>query len=113
MAITLLTAEVPERGTQILTCQFVDEDNTTVVPGTVQTSLTDGSGNVVNSHDEDSATCATTITVVYSGNDHDLTVDSDQNRIFLIQWTYTSTAGSNLPASAQRRYYIADQVKAN
>ena len=113
MAITLLSAEIPERGTQVLSCQFVDDNSVTVVPLTCQTSLTDASGTVVNSHDEDSATCATTITVVYSGDDHDLTVNDDQERIFLVQWTYTSTAGSALPASAQRRWLISDQVKAN
>lgn len=114
MAITELTPEVPERGTQILTLQFEDENDVTVVPNTVQTSLTDGAGNIVNSHDGDSQTPATTLTVVYSGDDHDLTVNADQERVFLVYWEYNSaTAGSNLPASAQRKYYITNQVKAN
>ena len=112
MAITTLTDEVPEGGTQILTCQFVDEDGNTVTPNTVQTSLTDASGTVVNSRDAESQTPATTITVVYSGNDHDLTVNADPERIFLVSFEYDSSSGSDLPASAQRRYYIANQIKA-
>ena len=113
MAITTLTDEVPERGTQILTVAFKDEDGTATTASSIVTSLTDGSGTVVNSHDEDVRTAGTTITTVYSGDDHDLTINDDPERIYLVEWVYTSDAGTGLPGSAQRRYYISNQVKAN
>ena len=113
MAITTLTNEVPERGTQILTISFLDEDDAATTASSIITSLTDGDGHVVNSHDEDTQTAGTTLTVVYSGDDHDLSINSDPERIFLVEWVYTSDAGSALPGSAQRRYYVSNQVKAN
>ena len=114
MAITTLTDEVPERGTQILTVAFLDEDGAATTASTIVTSLTDGTGTVVNSHTADARTAGTTITTVYTADDHDLTTNKgDSERIYLVRWVYTSDAGTALPGAAQRRYYISNQVKAN
>jgi len=90
-----------EKGTIVITCAFTDEDGDPVVPTTIKWTLTDGAGDVINEREQVSVLVpAATTYIVLSGDDLELeATDTSQyvNRYFLIEATYTSTYGTNLP----------------
>jgi len=66
---TTLTEIAQEKSTYIVTLNFQDEDGNAVVPASISWSLTDDSNNIMNSLSSQSETPASTIYVVLSGDD--------------------------------------------
>lgn len=66
---TTLTEIAQEKSTYLITFNFLDEDGDPVVPATATWSLTDDSGNIMNSLENEALTPASTITVALSGDD--------------------------------------------
>lgn len=92
---TLTTAV--EKSTYVVDLSFTDEDGTAVVPDTITWSIRDNAGNIVNSRDAVSATPASTVTIVLSGDDLAYDAYTKTARTLTIEATYTSTAGAGLP----------------
>lgn len=100
----VLTDRATERGTFIVTVSFEDEDGTELIPDSLTYTLTDGSGNVVNSKEDEVLTPAASVDILLSGLDLDITNTSV--RVVTVEGTYTSDAGAGLPLTDQVTFHI-------
>lgn len=104
-----LTVMPAEEGTAKATVTFTDETGASVTPSAVTWTLTDISGNVINSRQDVSVTPGASVSFAIYGDD--LAVSgNDVRRLLLVEWTYSSSLGSNLPGKAQASFSIADLV---
>ena len=108
----VLASLAPEQGTYIVQVTCLDENNAPVVPNAgLNWTLTDAKGTVVNSRSGVVLTPASTFNIVLSGED--LAMGGSyfkRARKLLVQGTYDSTLGSNLPFSAEMTFNIANFV---
>lgn len=99
-----------EDATVFFVCSFTDEDGNAETPGTAVWSLTDENGTVINSRDQVSiSSLDTTVTVTASGNDLQILSGETAdyvNRLFLLEWTYDSDHGNNLPGKEVASFCI-------
>lgn len=112
MSITTLPIHAPEKGTYVVTAAFTDETGAAVVPNAGLTwTLTDMQGVVVNSRSAVSIASASSINIVLTGSDLELSDTYLGNlRAVVIQGTYNSSLGSNLPIKKEVRFVIDDFV---
>lgn len=105
---TYLSAHALEQATFGITLSFTDEDGAALTPnsGLVWT-LTDVSGNVINSREDESITAGSTITIVLSGDDLAIGTNGKE-RVVTVQGTYNSDLGTNLPLIQEVRFFIDD-----
>lgn len=97
--MSVLTAAV-EESTAVVTVAFTDETGVAVVPTTITWSLRDENGSIINSRSAVSASPASSINIVLSGND--LIYNIKQTKRFLTVYaTYTSTYGTGLPLNLE------------
>lgn len=111
MAITVLAAEAEEESTYIVQCTFTDEDGNAVVPNSINWTLTDDDGTVINSREQVAVgSPASSIEVVLSGDDLLLSETEETyeaaSRIFTIEATYDSDAGSDLPLKNSCQFVV-------
>jgi hypothetical protein len=111
--MTLLTTLAPEEGTYVITRTFRDEAGTAVTPNAgLNWTLTDTAGNVVNSRSAVAITPASSVNIVLSGDDLALSSTyAGRRRVLIIEGTYNSTFGNNLPLKLECRFDIQDFVK--
>ena len=99
-----------EEGTLALTLAFTDDTGQAVAPSAATWTLTDRSGNVINSRqDVTISSPASTETIVLSGDD--LAFQSDESGIYierriLVEATYSSDLGSDLPMKYEAAFII-------
>lgn len=104
-----------ENGTFAITVSFTDEDGNAVVPNSPLTwSLTKSDRvTIVNSREDVQITPpATTVTILLTGDD--LAKDAGQLvswRYLVIEGTYNSTLGNDLPLKDHLRFPIVDIAK--
>ena len=100
-----------EQGTLLITAEFEDEFESSVIPNNITWTLTDAMGNVLNARSAiDVAVPAASIIIVLFGNDL-VTLKGINEDIFLtIVWDYDSSNGSGLPHVDQVRITIEDLV---
>ena len=114
MSISTLTVVAKEDGTYIITAAFTDEDGNAVAPATLNWSLTDLEGAVINEREEkEVANPSATETFVLSGDD--IQVLSTEyggtvTREFTVEGTYNSDLGSGLPIKDSVRFTIDELV---
>lgn len=109
---TTLTTKATEESTYVITAAFTDEDGSAVTPkdGTVW-SLYDRGGNVINSRQDVAIVAATSVDIVLSGDDLQITgVSDDGVRKLTIEGTYDSSLGSDLPLNDECTFSIEDLV---
>lgn len=96
MPITL-TLDAVEESTYVLNVAFYDEDDNTVTPNSVNWTLTDVAGTVINSRTEVVLTPAIAVDIVLTGDDLALgATRGEVQRIVTIQAVYDSDAGNDL-----------------
>src|SRR6056297_2410833 len=93
-----------ELGTYVITASFTDEDGAAVVPNIVVWTLTNGDQKVVNSRASVSATPASSITIVLSGDD--LSLDDGEERWIRVNATYDSSNGTDLPLRETEQFLV-------
>lgn len=104
-----------ENGTFAITVSFTDEDGNAVVPNSPLTwSLTKSDRQTIVNNREDIqiTTPATSVTIVLSGAD--LAKDTGKLvswRYLVIEGTYNSTLGNDLPLKDHLRFPIVDIAK--
>ena len=121
--MTELTTAAKEEGTYVITVSFTDEDDDPVSPTAITWTLSDYSGNVVNSRQDevfnvsglDKTYSGSTLTqvsadIVLSGADLALPSPSFTKRVLTVKATYTSDAGSGLPFRDQIGFSIENLV---
>lgn len=98
---TKLTTVAKEEGTYAVTIAFTDEDGASMVPNTIEWTLTDTHGTVINNRaGEVVATPAASVTIVLSGDDLqvlDGETGSKVGRYLTVSGDYTSSLGAGLP----------------
>lgn len=94
------TADQPlEQGVYAVTVgPFVDETGDAVTPSAITWTLSDRAGAAVNGRTGVSVTPGSTVTIVLQGEDLQI-ADTlhDNRRELLIEWTYDSSLGNDLP----------------
>lgn len=100
MPITLTTPAV-EQSTYAIVASFTDDLGVAVAPNAGLTwslyKKVAGGMTVVNSRLNVAIASASTITIVLSGNDLALVAGESKTRFMLLQGTYNSSLGANLP----------------
>ena len=102
-----LTTLATEQSTYIITVAFTDEDGASVVPKTVVWTLTDTSGTVINSRTQVSATPGASVDIVLSGDDLAITGETGKERNVVVEATYDSSRGNDLPLTDGVRFTIS------
>ena len=92
----ILTVDAIEESTLVITAAFTDETGAAVVPTSLNWSLLDASGNVMNSRSEVALTPAAIVKIVLTGNDLALPATSSAVRKVLLQGRYDSSNGTGL-----------------
>lgn len=104
---TTITVRPAEEGHIIADVTFYDEDGAAVVPNAITWTLTDEDGNVINSRlDVPVATPASSISILVSGDDLAVPDATDLVRKLLVEWTYDSSLGTDIPAKTQATFTI-------
>lgn len=110
MALTVLTTDIVEKSTAIITASFEDEDGIAVTPDTLTWTLTDVDGTVINSKEDEELTPATSVDIVLSGDDLAFqSAESGKKRVtrkLLVEGAYTSDAGAGLPIKDEVQFTI-------
>ena len=109
--MTILTTNAIEKSTFVITASFTDEDGNAVTPNELTWTLSDSDGTVINSRQDVSLTPATSVDILLQGDD--LVVSGnrdDRRRIVLIEGTYNSAAGSDLPIRDEVKFQIVDLI---
>lgn len=104
----LLETPAIEQSTYAIDVSFTDENGVPLTPNSGLTwSLVDTLGVIVNSRQDVAIAAASTITVVLSGNDLALssTLLSTWRKL-LVEGTYNSSLGSNLPLRQEVTFNI-------
>ena len=110
--VTHITTEVMDGKAKIFTVTCADEDGNDVAPDTMTWSLFNSDDDVVDSRESVTVTSpATSNTILVSGTANSLLTDPDRYRLFVVEWTYTSDAGSGIPAGDMADYYIVDKTR--
>ena len=110
--VTHITTEVMDGTGKVLTVTCADDTGTPVAPDTMTWSLYNSANEIVDSRESVSvASPATSNTILISGTANSLLVDPDRYRLFIVEWTYTSDAGSGIPAGDMADYYIVDKTR--
>lgn len=110
MTVETIGPNVREKGTAVFTIAFTDETDAAVTPSAITWTLTDLDGNIVNSRNAVAVgTPANSIVIVLSGNDLIIGAHGTKRQL-LVQATYDSDAGSDLPNNQAINFVITDLV---
>ena len=110
MSIILTSDKAVEKSTFIITANFTDENGDAVVPNSTKWTLSDSSGDIINSREDVAIiTPAAIITIVLSGLDLAI-IDTDLNRFLTIEAEYDSALGSGLPLNEELQFKIRPLV---
>jgi len=108
MPVTVATP-ANEKSTLVITASFTDEAGSAVTPDSIAWTLTnDGGRNIINRREDVSATPASSVNIVLSGDDLALSNDADATRRLTIEATYTSTYGSGLPLKESVSFTVSN-----
>ena len=111
---TNLDITATEQGTIVVRAVFTDEDGDSVTPASnVLWTLTDTSGTVINSRQDEVESAAATVDIVLSGDD--LAIQAGETaqyveRRILVETTYDSSLGSGLPLKKSGAFLVANLV---
>ena len=109
--MTTLTTKALEKSTYIITAAFTDEDGAAVIPDSIAWTLTDSSGNVVNSRSSVAvAVPAASINIVLSGADLAIQRAGILGRILTIEAVYDSSLANDLPLKDEIHFEILPLV---
>lgn len=111
-----IVVEAIEESTLVINCAFKDEDGNAEDVKTLTWTLTDKDGTVINEREQVSVvTPSSTEDIVLSGDD--LAILSGETaanveRRFLVEATYDSDLGDDLPLKDSCKFYIRNLVAA-
>lgn len=93
-----MTAQAVEESTYIIPiAAFFDEDDNAITPATIAWTLMNGKDEIVNSREDVSATAATSIDIVLTGDDLAMPDEGAPWRFVTLEYTYNSSAGTGIP----------------
>jgi len=93
-----LTVHANEQSTFVVTVAFKDEEGNDVTPTSMNWTLTDSDGNVINNRENVVVNSpSSSEDIVLSGDDLAVTDENNRVRILTVEAVYSSSLGSNLP----------------
>jgi hypothetical protein len=107
MARATLTTKADEGSTYVVRATYYDEDDNPVTPDSVQWTLTDGGGVIVNGREN--------VAIVAPGLYNDIVLGAadlrckggrDETRVMVLEYVYDSSQGLNLPGTAQVSFIV-------
>lgn len=103
MGITTATTKAVEQSTYVITVAFKDEEGDAVVPDSpVLWTLVTKAGEVVNNREQQEIAAASSVNIVLQGDDLNILFGADEeDRSLVVETTYSSSLGSNLPIKEQ------------
>ena len=107
----IIETHANERSTFAVDLRFYDESGLAVVPNTLNWSLTDAVGNIVNGHDNDIvAVPSLSNQLLFSGDDLAFQKGESKlvKRIITVEMTYDSALGTDLPLNDEIIFFIDD-----
>jgi hypothetical protein len=109
---SILNLHAIEESVYAVTVAFLDDTSAAVTPSAATWTLTDTAGTVVNSRSAVAISpLSTSATIVLSGNDLALSSTlRGTTRVLLVEYTYTSSLGSNLPGKDEVVFVIDSLV---
>ena len=100
-----LSLNAKEESTYIIVCAFFDENGAPVVPASnVEWTLIAGDGNTVIGTGSESA--GAEVSVVLSGEQLAISRGAKESRFFLVETSYNSNLGANLPLKEEASFII-------
>jgi hypothetical protein len=103
---TYLTRKAPEEGFYPITVSYLDEDDAPVTPTAATWTLTDERGRVINERSAEVISSLSTSNVIGLQGD-DLSIgDNGTERLLLVEYTYDSDLGDDLPGISQAHFVI-------
>lgn len=106
-----------EQSTFVVNLAFTDEDDAAVTPSAIVYSLVDRSGNVINSLEDVSVSPASSVDIVLSGDDLQITTAEQTAgytkvaRYLIVEAVYDSDAGSNLTLKEEISFMVENLKK--
>ena len=101
---------VNEQSTLAITVNFTDDDGNAVVPSSAAWTLIDKTGTVINNREDEIISPASSVTIVLVGDDLQITSSEGTSNVvlreFLIEGTYNSSIGYNLPFKETCYFYV-------
>lgn len=110
MDIATTSKKAAERSTYIITITFYDDRNVSVAPDTAVWSLTDPEGNIINEREQIELTeLDASVDIILQGADLAiLGGHAQEKRHLVIEATYSSSAGIELPLNSQLTFYVVN-----
>jgi len=107
MARATLTTKADEGSTYIVRATYYDDTSVAVTPDSVNWTLTDGDGVVVNSRENVAIAVPSTYNdIVLGAADLKCSGGKDETRVMVLEYIYDSTSGLNLPGTAQVSFIV-------
>lgn len=95
---TNLSVTANEEGCIVIAASFTDATDAPIVPESIHWKLVNGAGTVINSRTDTTVTPASTVNIILSGNDLEVTETTVTAERYLTVWgTFNSSYGSGLP----------------
>ena len=107
--MTIISAN--EGGSVFITASFADRNEDPVVPNTVEWSLCDGDGNIINSREDVSETPAESVTILLSGDDLPWAASFPTETYFLyltVMAVYDEVDESDVPQNQEVKIAVAN-----
>lgn len=105
---TALTTRAVEQSTFGIVAAFTDEAEAPMIPNVLTWSLLNGEGAVINGRSAIPITPAASVTIVCSGAD--LVASEGSTRVVLIEATFDSDLGADLPLRDTVTFQIANLI---
>ncbi len=103
MPTTISDVELEEGSSGKVTVIFTDEDGDAATPKTLFKTITDISGNDILEREEITSGLASNMTILVSGSDIPIPTDGYGYIVLLLEGTYDSNLGNDLPLNDECR----------
>jgi hypothetical protein len=112
MPFEITALKAVEESTFVLTASFIDENDLPVTPnaGLVYT-LTDEAGNIINDLENMPLTPDTNVDILLFGDDLSIGYAKKAKLIILVEGSYDSTLGNNLPLKDSCTFTVEGLLK--
>ncbi len=109
--MSCLPVEVNEKSYAVFQVVFKDENDTAITPTSINWSLTNDSGDIINGRNNVSfGVPASTINILTTGVDNTI-VDGDKTRVLTVEALVDTGLGNDLSITQELKYTIKDLVK--
>lgn len=108
---TQLTVNPTEESTLVITASYFDEDDNAITPKTGTWTLSDANGTIINEREDVVISgLSTSNTIVLSGDDLAITINTGFERVFTLKITYDSSYGNDLRNNDEATFNIKDLI---